>query len=294
VRTQLITNELGLVESLEISGPPTARPRRESYSAEFQICLPYHGAFTWHVGRDDVAADANQVLFVAGGEGYRLSQPVAGGYAELIVTVQPPLLAQLLDVPERHLPHHSFFRRRSRLADVAVQQQGAECLHRSARASWTDLEREEWLLHFVRSSLAPAAEPGAVSPPTARLLRRAKEYMAANLAAPLRLAHVARAVGSSPSYLTTVFRQREGLPLHQYLMRLRLARSLVELPRTDDITRLACDLGFADHSHFTAAFRRAFGATPSRFRDSMRGEPIRSGGAVPRRLGLPDAAGLAR
>jgi AraC-like DNA-binding protein len=47
---------------------------------------------------------------------------------------------------------------------------------------------------------------------------------------------------------------------------LRLARALVELPYSTDITSLALDLGFSSHSHFTLAFRSAFGCTPSEFR----------------------------
>jgi AraC family transcriptional regulator len=51
---------------------------------------------------------------------------------------------------------------------------------------------------------------------------------------------------------------------------LRLARALAELPHTDDLTTLALDVGFSSHSHFSAAFRRAFGMTPSQFRDTSR------------------------
>lgn len=59
----------------------------------------------------------------------------------------------------------------------------------------------------------------------------------------------------------TVFRVVEGRPLHKYLVQLRLARALVEVPHADDLTALACELGFSNHSHFTAVFRRTFGCT---------------------------------
>jgi AraC-like DNA-binding protein len=36
----------------------------------------------------------------------------------------------------------------------------------------------------------------------------------------------------------------------------------------DDLTSLALDLGFSSHSHFTDAFRREFGRTPSEVRGS--------------------------
>lgn len=61
-RTLVMDNAVGLVESLRVAGPRSPRPRTESYSAQFQVCLPYHGAFVWHVGQDDVVADPNQVL----------------------------------------------------------------------------------------------------------------------------------------------------------------------------------------------------------------------------------------
>jgi AraC-like DNA-binding protein len=51
-------------------------------------------------------------------------------------------------------------------------------------------------------------------------------------------------------------------------VQLRLARALIELPHANDLTQLALDLGFSSHSHFAASFRRAFGSTPSAFRES--------------------------
>jgi AraC family transcriptional regulator len=275
-------NGLGLVESLRVTGPPASRPRAESYSPEFQVCLPYHGAFVWHVGHDDVVGDANQVLFVAGGEGYRVTQPLPDGFAELIVTVRPTLLAEMLGLPERQLSGHALFRQRSRPAEMRLQRLGIECLHRCSHASWDELAGEEWLVDFLVSSFATAPVKPVASPSTTRLLGRAKEYLAAHLSAPVRLGHVARAVGTSPAYLTTVFSRVEGVPLHKYLVRLRLARALVELPHTSDLTGLAFDLGFSNHSHFTAAFRRAYGCTPSVFRESMRRERPSAVGLEPR------------
>ncbi len=62
------------------------------------MALPYRGLLVWHVGRDGVVGDANQVLFVTGGEPYRISDPVVTGYAELIVTPEPSVLAEVAGV----------------------------------------------------------------------------------------------------------------------------------------------------------------------------------------------------
>jgi AraC-like DNA-binding protein len=270
-RRLLAENSVGLIESLHVLGPRAAPPRQESFGADFQVCLPYRGAFCWHVGRDEVVADANQVLFVAGGEGYRMSRPIDGGYAELIVTVLPSLLAETLGVSERHVAAHTLFRRRCRVAEKRLQWLGARGLHGS-RHGWDGLASEEWLVAFLRVSLAVRTDARSASPSTLRSLARAKEYLTANLASPVRLSHVSKAARTSPAYLTTLFTRVEGVSLHRYLVQLRLARSLAELPHASDITRLASDLGFSTHSHFTSSFRRAFGCTPSTYRDSIRRE----------------------
>jgi AraC family transcriptional regulator len=82
------------------------------------------------------------------------------------------------------------------------------------------------------------------------------------------LAEIAGELRVSPVYLTQVFQQVEGLPLYQYQLRLRLARALDLLARRDDLTALALDLGFSSHSHFSAAFRRLYGYSPSAFKRS--------------------------
>jgi AraC family transcriptional regulator len=61
------------------------------------------------------------------------------------------------------------------------------------------------------------------------------------------------------------------LPLYRYQLRLRLARALDLLARHDDLTTLSLDLGFSSHSHFSAAFRQAYGRSPSEFRQSALG-----------------------
>jgi AraC-like DNA-binding protein len=101
-------------------------------------------------------------------------------------------------------------------------------------------------------------------------VRRAKEFLEAEFPNRILLADIGRAVGASPVYLTDLFRRVEGTSLYQYLIQLRLAHALAELPHANDLTALALDVGFSSHSHFSATFRSTFGSTPSRFRQSTR------------------------
>ena len=269
-RTRLLNLSVGLVENL-CRQAPRGGAGPEDFSPEFQVCLPYSGIFVWHVGHHEVVGDANQVLFVAAGESYRLSDPLPGGYRELIVTPTLSVLAEIANTSEDHLTRHPLFRRRSRRTDPWLQHLRARFLHWATDASGVDdLAAEEHVLALLRSALQgdpPRCEPAHS---TRRLIRRTKEFLEAHASSPIRLRDTARAVGASPAYLTDVFRRVEGVPLHKYVTQLRLSRALVALPEADDLTTLALDLGFSSHSHFAAAFRRAFGCTPSQFRQSTR------------------------
>ena len=97
---------------------------------------------------------------------------------------------------------------------------------------------------------------------------RVKLVLAGDLARRWTLAEIAAEVGGSPVYLTQIFQQVEGLPLYRYQLRLRLARALDLLAQYDDLTELGLELGFSSHSHFSAAFRQAYGRSPSAFRQS--------------------------
>jgi AraC family transcriptional regulator len=274
-RIHVFESPLGLVEHLRSGHEPGASG--EGFSPEFQVCLPTRGLFVWHVDHDEVVGDSNHVLFVTAGEGYRLSQPVGGGYAELIITPDVELLAETARTPVDRLSRHPLFRVRSARVDPAVQQLGAAVLRPRLNGHRDDLQDEEALVALLRSTCdveGPAVRPGG---PTGRLIRRTKEHLEAHLGSSLRLAEVARAVGASPAYLTSVFRRFEGTSLHRYVTQLRLARSLTELPHATDLTTLAVDLGFSSHSHFACAFRRAFHMTPSEFRSSGRPCAIRRG-----------------
>jgi AraC family transcriptional regulator len=261
---------VGLVE--DVSSPGTGVENgTQAFSPDFQVALPYRGLFVWHVGHDEVVGDANQAIFVTAGEASRLSQPLAGGFAELIFTPAGGVVAELSHATGRSLRKHDLFIRRSRRLSPGLQTFRALFLRWASGPSEVDLlAAEELVLALLRSALKLDGPLPRAGQPTQRLIRRTKAYLEAELAQPIRLTDVGRAVGASPAYLTHVFRQVEGVPLHQYLTQLRLARALEELPEADDLTGLALELGFSSHSHFSASFHRAFGTTPSEFRQQSR------------------------
>jgi AraC family transcriptional regulator len=106
--------------------------------------------------------------------------------------------------------------------------------------------------------------------------RRLKAILAENFQQPLSLRDLATAVDCSVFHLCRVFRSCVGTTIHRHRSDLRLRAALDLLDNNErDLTRLALDVGFSSHSHFTAAFRRAFGKPPSELKRLSRSDVLR-------------------
>jgi AraC-like DNA-binding protein len=108
------------------------------------------------------------------------------------------------------------------------------------------------------------------------LVEAAKAYIGIHFDEPLTVDDIAEATFSSPFHLCRIFRQRTGKTIHHYLNQVRLKASLEYVAeRNISLTDIGLALGYASHSHFTKAFRKAFGAPPSTLRTNPTGSQIR-------------------
>ena len=232
------------------------------------LVFPYRGVYVRHVGRDESVAESNQVLFFNQGEEYHISHPVQGGDACLSIGVAEQWLDEL--APEQHRAGSRFRRQRLRI-DARAQVLVATLRYSLDRNVAEPLEAETLTLTLIRWALGERnAQAAGGSAGRQKLVDRAKLLLSSDPMRRWTLSEIGAAVGVSPVYLTQVFRQVEGLPLYRYQMRLRLACALDRLGNCEDLTRLSLDLGFSSHSHFTAAFRQAYGRTPAAFQRSVR------------------------
>jgi AraC family transcriptional regulator len=241
----------------------------EECASKTNLVFPYRGVYMRHVGRDQAVADANHVLFFNAGEGYQVSHPIAGGDASLSLVLSESVLREL--APNALLNDRGTlgFRRQHQRIDPRAQALVALLRHGLANRSIEPLEAEGLVLTLVCRSLGPRTshEPGATYA-RRRLADRVKVLLASDLSRRWTLADIAAEIRGSPVYLTQVFQQTEGIPLYRYHLRLRLARALDLIARFDDLSALAAELGFSSHSHFAAAFRQAYGRSPTAFRQS--------------------------
>lgn len=86
----------------------------------------------------------------------------------------------------------------------------------------------------------------------------------------LTLDALAAVSGLSPFHFLRTFRAATGLSPHQYVLRARLRRAATRLVLGPSrIADIAFECGFGDVSNFNRAFRREFGVSPRRYRESQ-------------------------
>jgi len=245
----------------------------EECAASTYLVFPYRGVYVRHVGRDQVVADANHVVFFNADEGYRIAHPLEGSDASLSLQLPPALLDELAPAALLDGKANPGFRMQQRRIDTDAQALVASLRYGLERGTMEPLEAESLLLDLVARSLGPRSSYGTLATEgQQRLANRVKLLLSSDLSRRWSLAEIGAEIGASPVYLTQVFQKVEGIPLYRYQLRLRLAHALDRMAGADvDLSALAADLGFSSHSHFTAAFRKAYDRPPADFQRALRG-----------------------
>jgi len=126
------------------------------------------------------------------------------------------------------------------------------------------------VLHTARAVANTADSAGLPVPldPDQVVADTIERYLRDNADRPIRLRDLAAQVHLSERHTSRVFRRVVGTSIRSFLLNLRLeiaAQRLLEERRS--ITEVARACGYSDVRHFSTAFRRGTGLTPTRFRD---------------------------
>ena len=100
-------------------------------------------------------------------------------------------------------------------------------------------------------------------------LRRAVDFIEANLACPIGVAEIAMAAGISAYHFSRAFRQTTGRPPYAFLLDRRLERAKRLLAGGDaSLTMVSQECGFTSLSQFSRTFRQGVGVTPTHYRNN--------------------------
>lgn len=103
--------------------------------------------------------------------------------------------------------------------------------------------------------------------PTGVLVSKAIFFLNNQYREPVSRWRLSEQVNASEDYLSRIFHRQMGIPLWNYLNRLRIGRAL-ELLRSsaDSVAEIASRAGFQDQAYFCRVFKKVMGFTPGVFR----------------------------
>lgn len=131
---------------------------------------------------------------------------------------------------------------------------------------------------LVAACLLPSQERNEKARPAidSTLLQRARRYIEVNLKSEhLTTAGICRAVGVSRSTLYRLFEPMGGVAAYVQGRRLaQVRKALIDPLEKQRIAEIASRWGFVNAEHFSRAFRRAYGRSPSEFRNDARFGPL--------------------
>ncbi len=149
--------------------------------------------------------------------------------------------------------------------------------YRSGDAERADILKEEIALMLRRAAvtgwdelMAPWIEASGPAPRAATPLRYVVamlRHILEHLSEPLRAEDVAKVVGLHPNYALNLFSGVMRVPMHKFVVRMRLIRARHLLFEGNlSIENVAFESGFSALSQFYVQFRNAYGLTPRQMR----------------------------
>jgi AraC-like DNA-binding protein len=258
------TLQIGLFEARPVSDACSDVERQNLNT----VVLPFSGVFAKHEapGRHVIGTPSHAV-FIGADTPYRIGFPGAIGDRALIFRFDHDLAPDQLDPRsdgETRTSHGLLSANAMMLRNLLcarLQRGDVETFESEALG----LELLNMSLQSMRSGHAPARRSTLAR--RRHALERVKEAVASAPADKWNVARLAKIANLSPFHLCHVFRQMVGTSVYDYVLHERLAPTLdAVLDRGSDLTAIALDAGFFDHSHFTARFKGFFGCTPATLR----------------------------
>lgn len=185
------------------------------------------------------------------------------GFRYRMAYIEPRLIQDALGERRRPLP----FAREAVTDNARLISAIAPALE-NLETSLDDLQLDQIILAISEalSALDRTSHRGAIGAACFRAVARARDFLDANIEHAVRSAELVAITGLSRFALARSFRACLGTSPYRYLVMRRLDRARHLMLSGASLAEVAASSGFADQSHMTRQFKKAYGVSPGHWR----------------------------
>lgn len=257
---------------IRIAPPVSGLERVEAYFAghaydphrhdTYAIGYTLEGVQSFRYRGSSENSTAGQVFVLHPDETHDGHAGTEAGFHYRILYVEPGAISDALGGARRALPfvRDTVSNNRRIVAAIAPALSGLE-------RPLEDLQRDQVILALADALAAadPSMPPRRLSAGDWRAVGRARAMLDANLAEGVASAELEAATGQSRYALARHFRACLGTSPYRYLVMRRLDHARRLIQQGAALANAAAASGFADQSHMTRHFHRAYGLSPGRW-----------------------------
>lgn len=102
------------------------------------------------------------------------------------------------------------------------------------------------------------------------IIKTVRKYIEEHYMEKLTLDKIAQSVSLSPSYLSVLFKKKMNLSIHDYLLRIRIEKSIELMENRDlSIKEIMTQCGIESQSYYNKIFKKMIGLSPGKYRNQL-------------------------
>lgn len=222
------------------------------------FCFVLKGIYTEKYGRNELVCQPSTVTFRASGETHENRFHKFDG--RVFVVEIPPKWIDKLRGASLKLPNALEF------TNPVLPKLSARLNYEFHLADNASFLAIEGLIYEMMAEAARQSSPFSEKN-TPRWLKQARELIAEQFAENLTLEQIASQVGVHPVYFASVFKQKYGCTVGEFIRRRKIEYACREILKGElSLADISLEAGFADQSHFSKIFKLYTGLTPANYR----------------------------
>ena len=102
------------------------------------------------------------------------------------------------------------------------------------------------------------------------VIKSVRKYIDDHYSEKIKMQDIAKSVSMSPSYLATLFKRKMNLSIHDYLLRVRIEKSIELMQNRElSIPEIIQECGIESRSYYNKVFKKLIGLTPGKYRNQL-------------------------